>query len=143
MICSIVLWAGLLGLSAPPVVSIEVEVLEVKSSVGNIQVGLYLDKKTFRNPKKRYKGAIVAAKPGTMRVTLEGVPSGTYAIGVWHDANKNGIVDKSLVGIPSEGYGFSNDAQGFTGPPDFEDATFVVDATKQKTLKLKVRLSYY
>ncbi len=33
---------------------------------------------------------------------------GTYAVAVYHDANDNHRFDRTLLGLPAEGYGFSN-----------------------------------
>ncbi len=53
------------------------------------------------------------------------VKPGAYAIAVFHDANGNGRLDRSLIGLPGEPYGFSNDV-GRHGPPDFGAARIVV-----------------
>ncbi|HVF33778.1 MAG TPA: DUF2141 domain-containing protein [Candidatus Saccharimonadia bacterium] len=41
------------------------------------------------------------------RIRFEGLEPGSYAISVFHDANDNGEMDKNIVGMPTEGYGFS------------------------------------
>ena len=68
-------------------------------------------------------------------VTFENVSNGTYAIRYYHDENKNGKMDTGTFGIPKEGYGFSNNARGFMGPPDFEDMLFDVEGDVSMTLK--------
>ena len=35
-------------------------------------------------------------------------------------------MNKNWIGMPKEPFGFSNDAKGRMGPPDFEDASFEV-----------------
>ena len=44
----------------------------------------------------------------------------------WLDGN--GILDKNFFGVPTQPYGFSNKAEGFLGPPSFEDAAIEIDA---------------
>ena len=61
----------------------------------------------------------VAVDSATYRFEL---PAGTYAIGLFVDAN--GVMDRNLFKIPKEQYGFSNNARGTFGPPSFEDAPF-------------------
>jgi len=56
---------------------------------------------------------------------------GTYAISFVHDENENGKLDTNFLGIPTEGYGASNDARGTFGPPKFKDAKFEHKASKQ------------
>jgi uncharacterized protein (DUF2141 family) len=48
--------------------------------------------------------------------------SGTLAIAVFQDLDGNGILSKDAYGIPTEPYGFSNDARGLMGPPSFKQA---------------------
>jgi uncharacterized protein (DUF2141 family) len=50
------------------------------------------------------------------------LPSGDYALSVFHDVNGNGELDTNQVGMPIEPYGFSNDAAGNYGPPSFEQS---------------------
>ena len=70
------------------------------------------------------------------RVTFEGVPFGTYALKVFHDENDNGKLDTNFVGMPKEAFGFSNDAMGRFGPPDFDAASFELG---QPELLLEIR----
>jgi uncharacterized protein (DUF2141 family) len=65
------------------------------------------------------------AKAGVVELRVRNVKPGTYAIAVFHDANGNGQLDRSFLGLPSEPYGFSNDV-GRRGPPNFEAARIVV-----------------
>ncbi|MFQ5624920.1 MAG: DUF2141 domain-containing protein, partial [Paracoccaceae bacterium] len=51
---------------------------------------------------------------------------GTYAIAVYHDENENRELDRGFLGIPLEGFGFSNDSFIGFGAPDFADAAVTV-----------------
>ncbi len=51
---------------------------------------------------------------------------GVYALAVYHDENNNHHFDRSLIGLPLEGYGFSNNAAIFMGPPSFASVRFTV-----------------
>lgn len=51
---------------------------------------------------------------------------GKYSFKYFHDENNNIKLDTNFIGIPKEGYGFSNDAKGKFGPPDFKDTVFEV-----------------
>ncbi|HNW83703.1 MAG TPA: DUF2141 domain-containing protein, partial [bacterium] len=75
----------------------------------------------------------------TEKVVFKDIPFGTYAVSVWHDQNDNQKMEKSLIGIPKEGMGVSNDAKGKMGPPKFKDAKFVID--KEKT-EISITLRY-
>ncbi len=85
-------------------------------------------------------GAVISAKSrvvgDTVRVTLHDMPSGDYAVKLFHDANGNGEMDANMLGIPKEGYGFSNNGGKF-GPASYEDARVTVDADTQIKIRLR------
>lgn len=57
------------------------------------------------------------ARPGVTVVTVHGVPPGIWAVVAFHDRKNDGRVDRSLLGIPTNGVGFSGDPPlGLTGP---------------------------
>jgi len=68
-------------------------------------------------------GSIEPAGPEDFTATFE-LPSGTYAVGVFHDVDGNGALSKSFFGIPKEPFGFSNNVKGHFGPPSFMEASF-------------------
>ncbi len=51
---------------------------------------------------------------------------GTYAVAVFHDENDNHHFDRNFLGLPAEGYGFSNNAPIFLGPPSFDSVRITV-----------------
>jgi uncharacterized protein (DUF2141 family) len=51
---------------------------------------------------------------------------GRYAAVAFHDENGNSRLDKSLLGMPTEPYGFSNNVEGFLGPPTFDAAAVAI-----------------
>jgi Uncharacterized protein conserved in bacteria len=100
-------------------------------------VGLESDKGTVRielTTAKSYGGTgnvRLAERPiqnRTARWTLDDVPHGTYAVALYHDQNSNDELDTNVLGRPQEPYGFSNDARGTMGPPDFEEAAFTLSS---------------
>lgn len=102
--------------------SIEVTIENLKSDDGKVLVGLYDSEKDFLED--TFMGEIGVIKDNTTKVVFNNVPSGTYAVSYIHDANDNDKMDTNFMGIPKEGYGCSNNAKGFMGPPKWEDAKF-------------------
>jgi uncharacterized protein (DUF2141 family) len=101
---------------------IEVTVKNIKNDQGVLVVGLFVSEKTFtKHPLKAEKPK---AEAGTLKVIFRNVEPGDYAISIFHDANENGILDMNFMGMPKEGFGFSNDAMGVFGPPTFSKAKF-------------------
>ena len=58
-----------------------------------------------------------------VRFTLEDIPHGTYGVSVIHDEDGDGKVGM-ILGIPQEGFGFSNNPTIYFGPPAFKRASF-------------------
>lgn len=116
---------------------LEVTVMNVKDTTGTIRVGIFKNEDTFL--KDAIMGKVVKATKGEVFVVFEGVPDGTYAFSIIHDENKNGELDSNIIGIPKEGFGFSNDAMGTFGPPSFEKSAF---ALKSESRKMKVTMRY-
>ena len=117
--------------------TLTVEVSGIKETKGMISVGLYSDKEGFPDKGKEYKGKDVEVTDQTIVYTFKDVPFGTYAIAIFHDTNSNTKLDKNFLGIPKEGYAFSNNVFGALGlPPSFKDASFKVAGNK--TVKIKM-----
>lgn len=66
------------------------------------------------------------------------LPPGVYAIRLFHDENNNGTLDTNLIGIPTEPFGFSNNASVVFGPPSF-DKVKVEIKEGQKTLVIRLK----
>lgn len=68
---------------------------------------------------------------------FEGLPSGTYALALIHDENGNGRLD-TVMGIPREGFGFSNNPAIRFGPPSFKSASVgITSGTTDEQVKIK------
>lgn len=48
------------------------------------------------------------------------LPPGRYAFAVIHDENSNHKLDRNFIGIPKEGFGFSNNPKVYLSAPGFE-----------------------
>ena len=80
------------------------------------------------------------AIPGpTGSCTFSDIKSGSYAVAVIHDENGNGQLDKNFVGMPTEGYGVSNNKTYALSSPKWEESTFSVGTAESKVLQVKLR----
>jgi len=69
---------------------------------------------------------------------INDVPYGDYAVAVFHDENRNGKMDKNLLGMPLEAYGFSNNVRVTFGAPKWENTKFAVKTlTKEVSIEVK------
>lgn len=57
--------------------------------------------------------------------TFKDLKPGSYAVMITHDENGNGKLDTNIMGIPLEGYGFSNNPQVMR-KPTWDEARFTV-----------------
>ena len=114
--------------------TVEVRVTGVEGNEGSVQVAV-CDKERFLK-QCRYS-ATAPAQAGETVVTVQGVPAGTWAVLSFQDVNRNGELDRNLIGIPTENYGFSREARGTFGPPTFEQAAVAV---KDEPITVQVKL---
>ncbi|MEQ1570722.1 MAG: DUF2141 domain-containing protein [Myxococcota bacterium] len=96
---------------------------------GTVRAGAYADAASWLSEDGEV-GSCVAPVEDGRAVCRISVPSpGQYAVAFFHDADGDGAFDKSLLGLPREGFGFSRDAPtGLTGP-SFADAALWVRAS--------------
>lgn len=75
-----------------------------------------------------------------VRLTVEGLPPGSYAVSVIHDENGNRKLDKSPIGMPTEGVGFSRNPRLLFGPPAFDKVRFDPKAEPLQAIRMKYYL---
>lgn len=117
--------AALLTLNLASAADLTVHIDDVKSTDGNVMVAVYKADTFLKQPLKGIGAK--AATEGNL-VVFKDLPEGEYAVAVYHDANSNGKMDSNVLGIPTEDYGFSNNAMGKFGPPKFDAAKFTMPA---------------
>lgn len=118
---------GATSTSAAAGATVEVRVSGVTGGKGKVNVAV-CDKERFL--KQCSHSGSAPARAGETVVTLPGVPAGTWAVLAYQDENENNELDRNFIGIPSENYGFSRDARGKFGPPDFGDAAIEVQGER-------------
>lgn len=120
---------------------IHVKILNIRNSTGTVACALYESADGFPNEflSMATNVMIIKVRKSQARCDFEDIPPGTYAMAVVHDENMNGKLDTSWLGIPTEGYGFSNDAKGILGAPSFSAASFTYDG---QNLDLTMSLHY-
>jgi uncharacterized protein (DUF2141 family) len=114
---------------------LEVIIKNVSGEAGTLMVGLFDSEKTFL--KKAVRSEKILAQTGSVRAVFKGVEQGVYAISVFHDVNGNGKLDTNFMGIPKEGFGFSNDAKAMFGPASFAKAKFKCPSAEPVNVTMK------
>jgi uncharacterized protein (DUF2141 family) len=120
--------------------TIVIELDTLENQTGSIQISLYDKEQGFPDEyEEAYLYKTIPITSELDKMILENIPFGTYALSILHDENDDFELDTNFLGIPSEGYGFSNNVKGMFGPPDFEDAVFEL---KEKEIILNIKMNY-
>jgi uncharacterized protein (DUF2141 family) len=104
----------------------------VRSDKGNIRAALLKADPATGAPQST-AGKVTVATKGTLTMNFDNLAPGDYAVQLFHDENNNGKMDTNLFGIPSEGFGFSNNARASFGPPAFAQMKVSVGAGPVRT----------
>jgi len=80
---------------------------------------------------------MVPMSSGSAELAFPGLAPGRYAVRLFADENGNGKLDTNLMGMPTERYGFSNDAKGNRAAPGFDAAAIRVDADTRADVHLR------
>ncbi len=128
--------------SFSPVINqnLKVTVTKLHSNNGVVLISLFKDGIGYPdNPEKAFgkEKAYIVDKNAV--VIFKTVPPGKYAVAILHDENNNQRMDKNILGIPKEGYGFSNNASAPFGPPSYKKAGFTHSDKDQTTIQVKAK----
>lgn len=124
---------------APGSVTVTANVGPLRSAKGNIGCRLFFVEKSFPRGTEGTIRQSVRVSGSITRCVFKDVPPGTYAMTVIHDENDNGKLDRNLIGIPTEGYGVSNNQTHATRAPVWSECKFVVAAGKNRDLDISLR----
>jgi uncharacterized protein (DUF2141 family) len=104
---------------------VTVKIRGIRNVEGNIRVVLRTSETTIVNTK------VVEIDPKTLtaEAVFDNLPEGTYGVAVIHDENKNGKLDFNDMGVPTEGYGHSNNPERRPGAPSFDETKFALAAS--------------
>ena len=117
---------------------LQVTVTNIKGHKGDIIVGIFDSENFLKTP---IEGRTAKPLGDSVTVVFENLKPGKYAVSVVHDTNNNKDLDKNKLGIPKEGFGFSNNVLGTMGPPSFERAQ--IDLTAEpKELDIDIQMKY-
>lgn len=107
----------------------------VKSSKGKIYVQLFKGEENYQN-NNAHISSIANARKGTVTITFndlgvddldhdsEDLNNNDYGIRYFHDENDNASMESNLFGMPTEGYGYSNNAKANYGPVKYAQIKF-------------------
>jgi uncharacterized protein (DUF2141 family) len=113
----------------------------LKSQRGQVCLTVFSTSRGFPDNGKRALSAQctkISQTPQT--VTFPNLKPGNYAVAVVHDANNDGALNRNALGIPTEGFGFSNNPVIRTGPPKFGESAVLVAGPNTN---IQIQLQYF
>ncbi len=115
---------------------VKLKIRNIRSNKGTILISIY--NKAAQFPLKPFK--VIKVKKSNMRngelnFTIKGLKNQQYAISLLDDENQNSDMDYTWIGIPKEGYSFSNNARpkGMSAP-SYSDAMFELNEKGREIL---------
>lgn len=116
--------------------NLTITVTNIKETKGSIVIGIFNNKESFPKNGRETKQLFIAADADEVTKTITGLPDGEYAIAIYHDKNSDGVCNKNILGIPQEGFGFSNNFKPRLKSPAFADVKFNVKENAHILIKL-------
>jgi len=118
--------------------TLKINFSNIRNNKGYIYIFIYqYDNQYPYNPYKHYKVDKSKVKNGILIAQISNLEfKNNYAISIIDDENNNKDLDRWL-GIPNEGYGFSNNVKPFLSLPNFNDLCFDFNQSKKTKIKLQ------
>lgn len=119
---------------------IEASITGIRSKNGQIVLSVYKDDESFQKEKpmlvKKYKKTMAPDGSMTIHIQLE---KGVYGIAFLDDENNDSEMNYSFIGMPKEGFGFSNYEFKGMSKPKFEQFKFTLNQHQKLKLQMKVK----
>lgn len=121
--------------------NVELEVSGLRSAKGSVIVGVFKDHESYKKeiPFKSFKFNKNNISNGSLTLNLE-LEEGIYGITFLDDENDNGKMDYNYIGIPKEGFGFSDFIHKGVVKPHFDN--FKQKVIKNQTNKFHIQVKY-
>ena len=116
--------------------NLTVTVEQVRNSKGDIRFSIFDVPSQFPQGNE-LNSKDIPAQIGFVTVQFYNLIPGAYAIAIHHDENSDGEMNTNFIGLPKEGYGFSNNAKVNFAPPVFEGAAINLDVG-DKSIRIRV-----
>ena len=118
---------------------IKILVSNIEEKRGTIHYGVYNNSKLFPEESGKILGGYEeVSKVIENGLLIDDLEESNYAIAIFHDTNSNNKFD-TFFSIPTEKFGFSNNAKVFLGPPKFEDASIFVGQNSIVEIMIELR----
>lgn len=115
-----------------------ISVSNIKSPKGIIEIGLFDNKADFLKPGKASKTQRFEVTSVKQVFVLKDIKPGQYAVSLYHDINGDGKCNLNGLGIPQEGFGFSNNVKPLLSAPQFDACRFCCAPLPSNVLAIRL-----
>lgn len=116
-----------------------IQVSGIKSGKGQLVLNIFKDSDGYEKErpykKIQFDKKSLSSRVMTLKCSLD---IGIYGITLLDDENANGSMDKSFIGIPKEGFRFSNFFMEKLKKPSFDDFKLQI----KESLKIEIKVKY-
>jgi uncharacterized protein (DUF2141 family) len=120
--------------------TLKITINKLRNNKGNVIICLFKGGVGYPdNPKKAYRRSVSKITNKVVVFEYQDLPSDDYAIAMLHDENEDNEMTTNAIGLPKEGYGFSNNVMGAFGPPEYSKSSFNYIADNEKELIIRTR----
>ncbi len=121
--CALVALVSLLGSGIAHAADLDVGVSGLRSQQGKLRIAVIASPAQLESAQPPVQAQTVPITGATPHIQFKNLAPGRYAVMINHDENSNGKLDTNLIGMPVEGYGFSNNPTGMR-KPSFDEIVF-------------------
>jgi uncharacterized protein (DUF2141 family) len=120
--------------------TLTVQVTGARNDRGQVALLVFRDPAGYPDdPRRALRSHVAPLKDRSTTVLVRDLPPGRYVVTLIHDENRNGKLDTNILGIPTEGYGFSNNPKVGLSAPAFGACTFVVPSGAAARIDIGLR----
>lgn len=109
--------------------TLNIDIVNLKNQKGSVCVSLFGGPEGFpASAKNALLTGCFKIKEKPMHISYDRLHFGHYAVALFHDENSDGKLNTGLFGIPTEGFGFSNNPHVGMHAPNFKDCAFLISS---------------
>ena len=120
--------------------NVEVTITGIRNTEGQMVIGVFRDDESFRKEQSyrelRYSKKDVSDSEMKVQFTI---PPGTYGISILDDETGDGIMEYNFLGMPKEGFGFSDYYHTGLKLPKFDAFKFDLVEGQKKSIIVRIR----
>ena len=119
--------------------TLTLKVTGINDIKGELVIGIFDNQKDWLKKGHEFYKKKVKVTSNEETIVFKDLPPGEYAVSLYHDVNEDDKCNRNLIGYPTEGIGFSNEAKISIKAPGFKKASFTLQSDLEETIKLKTK----